>query len=86
MGWLKIQKLEYLENKTIFLRNKKILNLCLRQHILRSYRFVAEVTLNVLLSRNFLNEMNLKLSFGKSVPGENQNCLYCRSSKAFGFS
>ena len=30
----------------IFLRNQKILNLCLRWHILRSYRFVAEVTLN----------------------------------------
>ena len=27
-----------------FLRNKKILNLCLRWHILRSYCFVAEVT------------------------------------------
>ena len=27
-----------------FLRNKKILNLCLIWHILRSYRFVAEVT------------------------------------------
>ena len=29
----------------IFLQNKKILNLCLRWHILRSYHFVAEVTL-----------------------------------------
>ena len=28
----------------IFLRNKKIRNLCLRWHILRSYRFVVEVT------------------------------------------
>ena len=28
----------------IFLRNKKILNLSLRWHILRSYRFVVEVT------------------------------------------
>ena len=27
-----------------FLRNKKILNLCLSQRILRSYRFVSEVT------------------------------------------
>ena len=32
------------EQNIIFLRNKKILNLCLRWHILRSYRFVAEVT------------------------------------------
>ena len=30
--------------KIIFLRNKKILNLCLRWHILRSYRFLVEVT------------------------------------------
>ena len=29
-----------------FLRNKKILNLCLRWHIFRSYCFVAEVTFN----------------------------------------
>ena len=28
----------------IFLRNKKIFNLCLRWHILRSYCFLAEVT------------------------------------------
>ena len=33
----------------IFLRNKKILNLCLRWHILRSYRFVA----NCLSSMHF---------------------------------
>ena len=31
------------QNRT-FLRNKKILNLCLRWHILRSYCFVVEVT------------------------------------------
>ena len=30
----------------LFLRNKKNLNLCFRWHILRSYRFVAEVTFN----------------------------------------
>ena len=29
-----------------FLRNKKILNLCIRSHNLRSYPFVAKVTLN----------------------------------------
>ena len=33
------------EQNITFLRNKKVLNLCLRRHILRSYRFVAEVTL-----------------------------------------
>ena len=32
------------ERNIIFLRNKKILNLFLRGHVLRSYRFVAEVT------------------------------------------
>ena len=32
------------ERNIIFLWNKKILNLWLRWHILRSYRFVAEVT------------------------------------------
>ena len=32
------------ERNIIFLRNKKILDLCFRCHILRSYRFVAEVT------------------------------------------
>ena len=32
------------EGNILFLRNKKILNLCFRWHILRSYRFVAEVT------------------------------------------
>ena len=32
------------ERNIIFLWNKKILNLCLRWHILRSYCFVAEVT------------------------------------------
>ena len=32
------------ERNVIFLRNKKILNLCLRWYILSSYRFVAEIT------------------------------------------
>ena len=32
------------ERNIIFLRNKKILNLCLRWHIFSSYRFVAEGT------------------------------------------
>ena len=35
------------ERNRIFLRNKKILNLCLRWHILRSYRFVAEITFDI---------------------------------------
>ena len=49
MGCLKLQKLEYLENGTqLFSEIKKILNLCLRWHNLRSYRFVAEVTSKVI--------------------------------------
>ena len=48
MGWLKIQNLKYLENGRSFFREiKKILNLCLRGVILRSYHFVAEVTFNI---------------------------------------
>ena len=34
----------YWERNIVFLRNRKILNLCRRWHILRSYRFVVEVT------------------------------------------
>ena len=35
------------ERNIIFLRNKNVLNLCFRQHILGSYRFVVEVTLKL---------------------------------------
>ena len=35
------------EQNIIFLWNKKILNLCCRWHILRSYHLVAEVTFNI---------------------------------------
>ena len=35
------------EQNIIFLRNKKVLNLCLRWHNLRSYHFVLEVTFKV---------------------------------------
>ena len=46
MGWLKIQNIEYLENRTeLFYKTKKIINLWLRWHILKSYCFVAEVTI-----------------------------------------
>ena len=37
------------ERNIIFLWNKKVLNLCFRWKILRSYRFVAEVTFNILI-------------------------------------
>ena len=44
MGWSKIKKtLISWERNITFLQNKKILNLCLRWHILRSYRFIVEV-------------------------------------------
>ena len=39
------------ERNTIFLQNKKISNLCLRWHIFRSYRFLAEVTFKASLVR-----------------------------------
>ena len=44
------------EQNIIFLRNKKILNLCFRWHILRSYCFVAEVTFKLTncVSRNLV--------------------------------
>ena len=35
------------EQNTTFLQNKKILNLCFKWHILRSYCFVAEITFNI---------------------------------------
>ena len=43
MGWLKDKSLNILRT-VIFLRNKKIINLCLRLHILRNYCFVGKVT------------------------------------------
>ena len=59
MGWLKIQKLEYLENGTwFFYEIKKILNLYLRWHILRSYRFLAEVTFYS------IHEYSLRIIYG----------------------
>ena len=51
----------------IFLLNKKILNLCLRWHIFRSYCFVAEVTFNlcliwhILRSYCFVAEVTFKI-------------------------
>ena len=45
MRWLKMQKTWITWKRNItFLQNKKILNLCLRWHILRSYHFVTEAT------------------------------------------
>ena len=56
-GWLKIQTWIFWERNINFLQNKKILNLCLRWHILRSYRFLAEVTFKAKVF-TYLNEMS----------------------------
>ena len=37
-------RMDILRMEYTFLKNEKIINLCLKQHILRSCRFVAEVT------------------------------------------
>ena len=42
-GWLKIQKLEYLETEHKFSMKQKALNLCFRCNILTSYNIVVEV-------------------------------------------
>ena len=58
------------ERNMTFLRNKKILNLCLRWHILRSYCFVAEVTFKNLLKfirPNKLSWHSTVSNFGKRV-------------------
>ena len=53
------------EGNIIFLWNKKILNLCFRWHILRSYSFVVEVTYKPLtdFNWNFLMTVTHKFSF-----------------------
>ena len=60
------------ERNITFLQNKKIINLCLRQHILRSYRFVVEVTFKdaikpQLQSRNMKVYKNLLFLSNKSI-------------------
>ena len=60
------------ERNITFLQNKKIINLCLRQHILRSYRFVVEVTFKdaikpQLQSRNMKVYRNLLFLSNKSI-------------------
>ena len=47
----------------IFYEIKKILNLCLRVHILRSYRFLAEVTFNESSLKKILNSKNKNKAF-----------------------
>ena len=52
------------ERNIIYLPNKKILNLCFRWHILRSYHFVAEVTfkLDALLHKTHQGPSGTKVS------------------------
>ena len=52
------------EQNMTFPKNYKILNLCLRKYILRSYQFVAEVAVNWLLK----NSINSSVTF--------QDCLW----------
>ena len=47
------------EQNIIFPRNKKIINLCPRWHILRSYRFVAEVTFKWCMLTNVKSATNV---------------------------
>ena len=56
------------EQNINFLRNKKILNMCFRWYILRSYHFVAEVT--------FKHNLYLKMKFVKQA-------IYIMWSKLF---
>ena len=60
--------------KLFFLRNKKILNLCLRWHIFRCYRFLAEETFKYKGCECCLEYTNIKddLLLYK--------CLYCTSN------
>ena len=48
-----------LERNVIFLRNQKILNLCITWHILRSYGFVAEVTFKGIVTAELLLELKI---------------------------
>ena len=48
-----------LERNIIFLRNQKILNLCLTWHSLRSYGFVAEVTFKGIVTAELLLKLKI---------------------------
>ena len=73
-GMVKNTKFDYLENETTFLRNKKIINLCLRWHILRSYRFIVEVTFNDKDNRTTSFQTSHMMSF---------QCLYFKTFLEF---
>ena len=68
MGWLKIQKLEHLENGTkIFYEIKKSLTCASDDNFLTSYCFVAEVTFKTIV---------LEKAFILSPTGDFQNSLH----------
>ena len=64
-----------------FLWNKKILNLCLRWHILRSYRFLAEVTFKVCV-RYFLSSFYFPPNYSPAKTMKN-NLFHLKSSFCF---
>ena len=59
------------EGNITFLQNKKFLNLCLRWHILRSYRFVVEVTFKAYCFNDIVNIKPIYLNKC------HQNKIYC---------
>ena len=63
----------------IFLRNKNFFNLCLRWHILRSYRFVAEVTF-----KNFVCKMGAKFAEPPSSLGKKGSSDFTTVSMSVG--
>ena len=65
------------ERNIIFLWNKKILNLCFRWHILRSYHFVAEVIFNGKKQNEPWDSMTC-VCFVKLI--ENQTFYFCFKS------
>ena len=66
------------ERNITFLRNKKILNLCLRWHILRSYRFAAEVNFKAFIKPFEVQERsgNKNNFFSSSGTGREVLILY----------
>ena len=80
MGWLKIRKLEYLEKGVkLFDEAKKILNLYLRWHNLRSYCFVAEVTFTTEAYSELSRTSNMEL-FAKIDNGFQMLIVITKSS------
>ena len=80
------------EQNITFLRNKKILNLCLRWHNLRSYRFVTEVAFrqwNYYKNSNLLPLLNpLVLHFQQIIAtalANSTNHTYWSASLGFTF-